>query len=112
MPNPSGTTPEYGLPYLAQGDAPDIATATQLLAQGVENLLKTWRVGTMTLCGATPAPGSLLAQGQNVSRTTYSALFAKFGTRFGNGDGSTTFGLPNLCGRLATTEVNVCVFYE
>lgn len=31
---------------------------------------------------------------QNVSRTTYAALFANIGTTWGNGDGSTTFGLP------------------
>jgi microcystin-dependent protein len=37
----------------------------------------------------------LMCTGQAVSRTTYSALFAKFETQFGVGDGSTTFGLPN-----------------
>jgi microcystin-dependent protein len=31
---------------------------------------------------------------QNVSRTTYAALFAAIGTTWGVGDGSTTFGLP------------------
>jgi len=31
---------------------------------------------------------------QNVSRTTYAELFAKLGTSWGSGDGSTTFGLP------------------
>ena len=36
--------------------------------------------------------------GQNVSRSTYSALFAKIGTNFGAGDGSTTFTLPNYQG--------------
>jgi len=36
--------------------------------------------------------------GQNVSRTTYSALFAKILTNFGAGDGSTTFTLPNYQG--------------
>jgi len=37
----------------------------------------------------------LLCNGQTVSRTTYSALFAEIGTSFGVGDGSTTFTLPN-----------------
>ena len=36
--------------------------------------------------------------GQIVSRTTYSALFAKIGTNFGAGDGSTTFAVPNYQG--------------
>jgi len=38
----------------------------------------------------------LLANGQAVSRTTYSALFASYGTLYGAGDGSTTFNLPNF----------------
>lgn len=37
--------------------------------------------------------------GQALSRTTYAALFGVIGTRFGAGDGSTTFNLPNLFGR-------------
>jgi len=37
----------------------------------------------------------LNCNGGNVSRTTYAALFAFLGTKFGAGDGSTTFGLPN-----------------
>jgi len=36
--------------------------------------------------------------GQTVSRSTYSALFAKIGTNFGAGDGSTTFSVPNYQG--------------
>jgi microcystin-dependent protein len=42
----------------------------------------------------------LLCYGQNVSRTTYATLFAKIGTTYGSGDGVTTFGLPDLRGRL------------
>jgi microcystin-dependent protein len=38
--------------------------------------------------------------GQAVSRTTYSTLFASMSTTFGNGDGSTTFNLPDLRGRV------------
>ena len=37
----------------------------------------------------------LMCTGQAVSRTTYSALFAKFETQFGEGNGTTTFNLPN-----------------
>ncbi|MGL4998044.1 MAG: phage tail protein [Cetobacterium sp.] len=42
---------------------------------------------------------ALEANGQAVSRTTYSGLFALYGTTFGVGDGSTTFNLPNYKGR-------------
>lgn len=36
MPAPSGSTSKYGFPYLLESDAPDIATASQDLAQAVE----------------------------------------------------------------------------
>lgn len=45
--------------------------------------------------------GWLECDGSVVSRTTYSALFAKIGTEFGEGDGSTTFGLPNMKGKVS-----------
>lgn len=38
----------------------------------------------------------LLCNGAAVSRTTYATLFAAIGTRFGVGDGSTTFNLPDV----------------
>ncbi len=41
----------------------------------------------------------LLCDGSQVSRTTYANLFSAIGTRYGIGDGSTTFGLPDLRGR-------------
>ena len=44
---------------------------------------------------AAPA-GWLKANGVAVSRTTYSALFGAIGTRYGIGDGSSTFNLPDL----------------
>ncbi len=43
--------------------------------------------------------GWLLADGSEVSRATYAALFAEIGTRYGDGDASTTFNLPDLRGR-------------
>lgn len=46
----------------------------------------------------TPPTGYLKCNGATVSRATYAALFAAIGTTFGNGDGSTTFGLPDLRG--------------
>jgi microcystin-dependent protein len=51
--------------------------------------------------GAT-APNSSFAlmYGQNISRTAYSALFSLFGTTYGSGDGTTTFGIPDCRGRV------------
>lgn len=40
--------------------------------------------------------GFLACDGANVSRTTYADLFGVIGTTWGAGDGSTTFGLPDL----------------
>lgn len=46
----------------------------------------------------------LLANGQAVSRTEYNHLFAIISTTYGEGDGSTTFNLPNLCGRVVVGQ--------
>lgn len=47
---------------------------------------------------ATCPSGWLTANGSNVSRTTYSTLFAAISTMYGVGDGSTTFTLPDYRG--------------
>ncbi len=53
-------------------------------------------VGKAELWFGGPIPkGFMLLKGGNVSRTTYSELFAVWGTKYGSGDGSTTFGLPD-----------------
>jgi microcystin-dependent protein len=49
---------------------------------------------------ATPPTGWLLADGSAVSRTTYAALFTAISTTHGAGDGSSTFNLPNMGGRV------------
>ena len=49
--------------------------------------------------GRTVPSGWLICNGARVSRKDYAALFAAIGTIYGTGDGSTTFGLPNLDGR-------------
>jgi microcystin-dependent protein len=43
-----------------------------------------------------PPSGWLLCDGSEVSRTTYADLFAIMGTTYGNGNGSTTFNLPDF----------------
>ncbi len=58
-------------------------------------------VGTIHAFGGTVANLSskmLSCNGAAVSRTTYSRLFAKIGTIYGSGNGSTTFNVPNLQG--------------
>ena len=51
--------------------------------------------------GSTAPTGYLLCDGSAVSRTTYSALFTAISTTYGAGDGSTTFNVPNLKGKVA-----------
>jgi microcystin-dependent protein len=49
---------------------------------------------------AAPNSAFALPYGQAVSRMTYATLFSLVGTTFGSGDGSTTFNLPDLRGRV------------
>jgi microcystin-dependent protein len=50
----------------------------------------------MPFLGNNPPPGFLICNGQAVSRTTYSELFAVIGTIYGAGDGVSTFNVPDL----------------
>ena len=58
----------------------------------------------MPYAGSTAPSGWLLSYGQAVSRTTYSALFTAISTTYGAGDGSTTFNVPDLRGRLVAGQ--------
>lgn len=96
-------TPLYGLPWVEPADTPVTYPAvSQELAQDVETAIRqAVPPGALTpYAGASAPPGWLLANGAAVSRTTYAALFAVVGTTYGVGDGSTTFNLPNLKGRV------------
>ena len=60
------------------------------------------RTGEIHAYAGTEAPaGALLCAGQSVSRTLYAGLFAALGTFYGNGDGVSTFALPDLRDRTA-----------
>lgn len=57
-------------------------------------------VGAISAYASISAPnGWLKADGSAVSRTTYARLFKLLGTRYGTGDGSTTFNVPQLGNR-------------
>lgn len=52
---------------------------------------------TILCYGGTDAPsGYFLCDGQAVSRTVFSDLFDAIGTKYGVGDGSTTFNVPDF----------------
>lgn len=58
-------------------------------------------VGLLSPYAGSTAPDRwLLCDGSAVSRTTYSALFTVISTTYGTGDGSTTFNVPDLGGRV------------
>jgi microcystin-dependent protein len=63
--------------------------------------LRTVPTGTVSAFAGSAAPtGYALCDGSAVNRTTQAALFAVIGTTYGSGDGSTTFNLPDLRGRV------------
>ena len=58
-------------------------------------------VGTIIMYGASAAPTNwLICNGDPKSRTTYATLFGIIGTTYGDGDGSSTFNLPDLRSRM------------
>ncbi len=59
-------------------------------------------VGTVAwFAMSSPPVGYLVANGAAVGRATYPDLYATIGTTYGEGDGETTFNLPDLIGRFA-----------
>lgn len=88
---------------LISGSIFDVSTKTLLLPSGV-----TPPTGSVVpFAGASTPTGWLFCFGQTVSRTTYAALFVALGTTYGAGDGSTTFALPDLRGRVPGGKDNM-----
>lgn len=57
--------------------------------------------------GSSAPSGYVLCDGSAISRTTYAELFAVLGTAYGSGDGSTTFNVPDLRGRVPAGADNM-----
>lgn len=53
--------------------------------------------------GTTAPPGWMLCYGQEISRSTYSTLFAITSTTYGAGNGTTTFNVPDHRGRITAS---------
>lgn len=95
-------TPKYNLDVVGKINCSDDLivggniTATSITATGF-NIIPP---GCLMMYPSITAPsGWLSCDGSAVSRATYSALFAIIGTKYGAGDGSTTFNLPDMRGR-------------
>lgn len=87
-----------------KADKSDTYTKTE-----IDNLLDnptitgdTYPIGAIAPYAGTTVPQNwLLCDGREVSRTTYSELFAAIGTVWGAGDGSTSFNLPDFTDKFA-----------
>ena len=73
-------------------------TAAKLDSAAVSVLMPT--ASLMPYAGTSAPTGYFLCDGSAKSRTTHSALFGIIGTTYGVGDGSTTFNIPDLRGRV------------
>ena len=81
-------------------------TPDKFAALDIDDLPESWLNALMPagefilVAGTTLPTRTVLCNGAALSRTTYSRLFAVIGTKYGSGDGSTTFNVPNLNGRV------------
>lgn len=86
------TAPAQSVPTSDPTDVSKKAASTEF----VQNVVPPGVV--FPYAGPIPPSGWLLADGSEVSRTTYARLFAAIGTTYGAGNGATTFNLPDLRG--------------
>ena len=101
----TGETPIYDILYIVLDEQTSYTyNGTTLVSVGGGSSAgggETLKIGTiLPFSGSTLPTGYLFCDGSAISRTTYAGLFAVIGTAFGAGDGSTTFNLPNLNGRV------------
>ena len=54
----------------------------------------------VAFAGASAPSGWMICNGAAISRTTYATLFTAISTTYGVGDGSTTFNIPDITGRV------------
>jgi len=72
-----------------------------MLETVINMIKKSYPAGSISMYAGSTAPtGYLLCDGSAVSRTTYADLFTAIGTTYGTGDGSTTFNVPNVKGKV------------
>lgn len=98
---PSGSL-ILGTPYVATYNNSD---SCFYLQGGAANAYSIPLGGFLDYAGST-APNSafVLPIGQAISRTTYATLFSLISTTYGVGDGSTTFNVPDLTGRVTAMK--------
>lgn len=70
-----------------------VATPADPTSMGIIGEIKMWPL-------VSPPTGWQVCDGSAINRTTYPKLFALIGTTYGVGNGSTTFNVPNMKGRV------------
>lgn len=96
--------------YVAGVDVSDSNNEKKFLVSDILALAATSSVPVGTVidyAGSSEPSGWLFCYGQAISRTTYADLFTALGTTYGSGDGSTTFNLPDLRGRVVAGKDNM-----
>ena len=76
-------------------------TSSKLAASAISTIMPTASI--MPYAGSSAPTGYLLCDGAAISRSTYATLYALLGgaaSPYGQGDGSTTFNIPDLRGRV------------
>lgn len=110
----SGNHTFLKMPYSATPATPAASFAT-IFVDSIGRLKYVLPDGSVNYVGGTPGnvaftaassvpAGFLVADGSAVSRTTYADLFAAIGITFGAGNGTTTFNLPDIKGRVIAGE--------
>ena len=116
-----GTDWEIGIGTVTDAGT-DTLTRTKVTQSSNSDAAVNWGAGTKTIfctlpavsgavigeikiyAGTTAPAGWLLCYGQAISRTGYASLFAVCSTTYGVGDGSTTFNVPDLRGRVVAGQ--------
>lgn len=88
---------------MAYPDSSDVAGGDKITATQYNNLRSDALgiSGEIKMYGGSAAPtGWMICDGSAISRTTYATLYGVIGTKYGAGNGSSTFNIPDLEGRV------------
>lgn len=81
-------------------DESDLLRSNAFTVDWDGNVIGQGMAGMIQMFAGPSAPeGWLICDGSAISRTEYETLYSVIGTRWGAGDGSTTFNIPDLRGR-------------
>jgi microcystin-dependent protein len=100
---PARVTANFQFPVPADTDPADVPLDIGKLADTLDALLnaRLFVPGDLKPSAVATAPtGWLKCEGQAVNRAAFAALFAAIGSTYGAGDGSSTFNVPDLRGRV------------